>query len=998
MIKKSLIAASLFASIGFSTVTYAQSTYGTQAEAMLWQAAQSLQSMQWSLGALPSWSFYKKIAGRNDKLYAAFYEAVDALRSRQADGIPLAEAFVREHRFHPLTQYIHYELGRYYFQERDFARALASLENIESDRLSQDTRSDTQWMLGYGYFMQNQYNKAYEQLASLKSYANPYRGAALYYCGYIRYQEGKYQEALRDLAAATEYPEFAAHAHYLIALTHYSKQQYQEVVAYANKVPTQEVNPQFLLILGDSHYQLQQYQEAAKAFEQYQRKQSIAQLPSAVRYRIAYSYYASGRYAQAIDIFRSLTGLQSQDPNEQRLAQEAMYYMGLAYLKQEQYPSALLAFEQARKATHQPEVARLAQFYYGKLCYRLNRRAEAIEALNQYVLEYPSSPEAKEAKQLITRSYLFNNDYPKAISYLEKLPQLSTEEQKIYQEVAFTQATQLFNSGNYREAISYFEKATLYPIDASLAQRAHLGIGDAYSALGEYEKAITAYEKALKNAAQNYTTAMALYGLGYAHYNLQQYTQAQKYFERFLASQQINEKLQTDAFVRLGDCHYVQKNYYASFESYAKALQKGYPDEDYIYYQQGIILDIQDKDAEAKRTLMRIVQKGSSNLYYDKALFQLGQIALEAKQYQEAITHFSTLMQQKPGSPLVAHALLRRAVAYSNMQKINEAIEDYKRIIEQYPSHPATAAALTGAQELLTQNGRNEEFEVLLAIYKKNNPNSDNLIALEFDAAKGMFFNEKYGKAIASFSLFLQEHPNSPYAYDARYYLAESYYRTGDLAQAEKLHLQVIEEKKSTGYTRSLQRMGDYYMSKQEYAKAQRMWQELLQAAMNQRERSKALQGLMEAHYATQSYDSTLYYSDEILKKEMANTLAYNTALLYKAKALIGKQQFEEANQLLKRIATENSDVFGAEAQYLIGELLYKQKQYKASLEALFALNERFPNQIKWRLRGYLLIADNYAALGDTFQAKATLESIIQNTQDAEILAKAKQKLAQLSK
>jgi TolA-binding protein len=252
-------------------------------------------------------------------------------------------------------------------------------------------------------------------------------------------------------------------------------------------------------------------------------------------------------------------------------------------------------------------------------------------------------------------------------------------------------------------------------------------------------------------------------------------------------------------------------------------------------------------------------------------------------------------MQQKPGSPLVAHALLRRAVAYSNMQKINEAIEDYKRIIEQYPNHPATAAALTGAQELLTQNGRNEEFEALLAIYKKNNPNSDNLIALEFDAAKGMFFNEKYGKAIASFSLFLQEHPNSPYAYDARYYLAESYYRTGDLAQAEKLHLQVIEEKKSTGYTRSLQRMGDYYMSKQEYAKAQRMWQELLQAAMNQRERSKALQGLMEAHYATQSYDSTLYYSDEILKKEMANTLAYNTALLYKAKALIGKQQFEEA-------------------------------------------------------------------------------------------------------
>lgn len=998
MMKKSLTAASLFLSLSFSAGVHAQSTYGTRPEALEWQYAQNMQSMGWTLGALPSWSFYKAMADSNDKLYAAFYEAVDALRSRQADGIPLAEAFIRNHRFHPLTQYMYYELGRRHFQEKDFARTLMALENIESDRLSQEARSDTQWMLGYAYFMQNNYTKAYEQLAPLKSYANPHRGAALYYCGYIRYQEEKYEEALRDLAAATDHKEFAAHAHYLIALTHYRKQQYKEVVAYAGKVPAQEVNPQFLLILGDSHYQLQQYQEAAQAFEQYQRKQSVAQLPTSVRYRIAYSYYAAGRYPQAIDIFRSLAGLWSQDKTEMQLAQEAMYYMGLAYLKQEQYPSALLAFEQARKATHQPEVARLAQFYYGKLCYRLNRRAEAIEVLNQYVMEYPNSPETKEAKQLITRSYLFNNDYPKAITYLEQLPRLNAEEQKIYQEVAFTQASQLFNSGNYRQAITYFEKSARYPVNASLAQRAYVGAGDAYSALGEYEQAIAAYQKALTHTSSPQATAMALYGLGYAHYNLQQYRQAQQYFERFLGLAGINEKLQADAFVRLGDCHYVLKNYYAAFESYTKALQKNYPDQDYIYYQQGIILDIQDKDTDAKRTLEIIVQKGSSNLYYDKALFQLGQIALEERQYQEAVKHFSTLMQQKPGSALLPYALLRRAVAYTNLQKINEAVEDYKRIIEQYPSHPATGAALTGAQELLTQAGRNEEFEALLAIYKKNNPNSENLIALEFDAAKGMFFNEKYGKAIASFSLFLQEHPDSPYAYDARYYLAEAYYRTGDFAQAEKLHLQVIEEKKSTGYTRSLQRMGDYYMSQKEYAKAQRMWQELLQAAMNRRERNKALQGLMEAHYATQSYDSTLYYSDEILKEELANTLAYNAALLYKAKALMGKQQFEEARLLLNRIAAENTDVFGAEAQYLIGELLHKQKQYQASLEALFALNERFPNQIKWRLRGYLLIADNYAALGDNFQAKATLESIIQNTQDAEILAKAKQKLAQLSK
>jgi len=56
------------------------------------------------------------------------------------------------------------------------------------------------------------------------------------------------------------------------------------------------------------------------------------------------------------------------------------------------------------------------------------------------------------------------------------------------------------------------------------------------------------------------------------------------------------------------------------------------------------------------------------------------------------------------------------------------------------------------------------------------------------------------------------------------------------------------------------------------------------------------------------------------------------------------------------------------------------------------------PNYDYWVTKTFILLADNYVALKDNFQAKATLQSIIENYKgDDDILPTAKQKLDQLS-
>jgi TolA-binding protein len=89
--------------------------------------------------------------------------------------------------------------------------------------------------------------------------------------------------------------------------------------------------------------------------------------------------------------------------------------------------------------------------------------------------------------------------------------------------------------------------------------------------------------------------------------------------------------------------------------------------------------------------------------------------------------------------------------------------------------------------------------------------------------------------------------------------------------------------------------------------------------------------------------------------------------------------------------------ISAAEAKYNIANIEYLKGKYKASQKTCFDLVKEMPNYDYWVAKTYILLADDYVALKDNFQAKATLQSIIDNYKgDDDILATAKQKLDKL--
>ncbi|HEY4650718.1 MAG TPA: alkaline phosphatase PhoX, partial [Pontibacter sp.] len=375
-----------------------------------------------------------------------------------------------------------------------------------------------------------------------------------------------------------------------------------------------------------------------------------------------------------------------------------------------------------------------------------------------------------------------------------------------------------------------------------------------------------------------------------------------------------------------------------------------------------------------------------------------GSLQKGGKLYAAAVTGFTSLINNaSANSKLVPNALHKRGQAYANQGRHNEAIQDYKRVLDEFPTSKIASGALYSLQESLAAQNRSEEFDAYLAKYKANNPESTALESIEFEAAKTLYFNEKYDQAATKLEAYLTAYPKSPFVFDARYFLADSYLRQKDTQRGLQRMKEVVAENKSEYVNRAIQRVADLEFEAANYTEAIKYYSRLRDVAANRKEQQNALTGLMMSYYNTSDYAGSKRIAAELISQGNAALNAYNTAMLYRGKSTYQQGDLAQALKELREASAAASDVHGAEAQYLVAEILYKQKKYKESLDEAFAFNNKFSNHDLWLGRTFLLIADNYTAQNELFQAKATLNSIIEGSPVPEVVEEAKQKLEKLN-
>jgi tetratricopeptide (TPR) repeat protein len=140
--------------------------------------------------------------------------------------------------------------------------------------------------------------------------------------------------------------------------------------------------------------------------------------------------------------------------------------------------------------------------------------------------------------------------------------------------------------------------------------------------------------------------------------------------------------------------------------------------------------------------------------------------------------------------------------------------------------------------------------------------------------------------------------------------------------------------------------------------------------------------GLMNGYFNLGNYDSTIVFADLLIKQAGNRNDFVVVATLKKGLTLLNQGRFDNALLLFEQTTQLAKDKNGAEAQYYIGLILNQQGDFTSSNEALYVIPEEFGIYTIWLDKGFLMVAENFISMGEFFQAKATLQSIIDNSAD----------------
>jgi TolA-binding protein len=934
-----------------------------------------------------------------DQISAEYYVVVCNLYLEAPEADIQANRFVAEHPNHPKSATLFKELGNFYFASQNYEKAIYNFKKVNRKNLTIADQSEVGFKLGMAYYNSGELKNALEQFLSVKNLIDDeYSPQATYYAGVIEFKQESYDNAIRDFKNIEKNENYKAEAPIWIANSYYKQDKLDELLAYAGPLlkPTnrEKYVGELSVLVADIYFQKADYQQAATYYDLL-KKVSKAPITPDIRYRMGYSQYKLKRFTEATENLK-LVATRNDD-----LGQYASYYLGVSYLNTQNLSGALAGFDAARRMSFNPGIKEDAAFNHAKVQISMGNSTAAIKELLEFSKAYPNSTNSTEVSELLTDAYLTSNNYQAAINYIESLKNRTPKINLIYQRMTYNQGISEFNAENFPKSIFYFIKSVQNPEDLGLKIAADYYKAESFYLQKKYSEALPIYNE-LQTVSETSKGAeyglKALYSMAYIYYNQANYEKAATLFKSFtdkLKDDKVRPNYD-DAMVRLADCYFVQKNFTAASQIYDIVALGGLENKDYALYQKAQTLQFQGKDDTAKEVYNRIIKDFPSSTFSDDALYKAGEIELNSDNYAVAVSQFSKLIQTKQKSNWVPNAYLKRAIANTNLKNNDAAITDFRTILNTYSTHAVSEDALLGLQDVLNTVGRSDEFSADLAAYKQKNPEGSSTENLEFETAKNIYFAFQYAKAIPALTNFIKNYPNSSSLIEATYCLADSYNRTNDRQNALKYFYNVISAPSSNYLSRAAFRAAEIENTLKNYPKAIGNYKLWAQTSNSKVDQQKSYLGIMEGYFALKNYDSVLVASREVIN--MGNVIAnsVNKGTLYSGKAYYGKNDPIRATVEFENTIKLAKDEYGAEAKYNLALISFDSKNYKQTIELCKQLNSDFSDYEQWRGKGFLLIADCYIATEDTLNAKAVLNSIIDNSPDTELVVLAKQRLSNI--
>ena len=787
-----------------------------------------------------------------------------------------------------------------------------------------------------------------------KKHTGPYSEDAFYQLGFIRFAQGKYEPAIKNLTA------------------------------FLAKYKTSRLAPQAGFYLARAYLETKNYAQAAATLTPLTAQKPVA---AAATLWLAKTYSRQKNYPQAIQTVSASLAKFSKDP----LLADLQYELGDAQMRQGKFKEAAELFAKVIAAGPKKPEAAGAVALQAYCLHKIKQYADSLKLCESFLASHAEHDSAADVLFLKAENLLLTQKLDDALAAYLAFVKAHPKHDNL-------------NKARFRIAQVYYQQkkwtetlAAVKPLPAAGAKAAgpffdqlYFLMGDSHFRLKDWDKAIPALEKFITEKPKQANVDVAMFNLALAYQHKSQPAKAAEMMNKLAAAFPKSSHTQKTNVER-GRLFYEAKQYAQARAALAAPAAANNPRA--LYYMGWIALAEKKLD-EAAGYFSTLAEKHPKHALTADAVLQHAILQVNAKEFAKGQKALSELLKAQPKHPKLDNVIFYLGLCMARQKQWPAAIQNFKLLLSQHPKSTVLDRALyewawceKGADNPAAAAG-------LYARFLAEHASSPLANDVAFELAELEFEGKKYDESIARLQKLTKTVPKELQP-KVLYRLGWCYFNKNDMAKAVKSFEEMLAaDSKSPMATMAHYQAGEAHLKLKAFEPAR----DHFAAAAGQKSpiQEQSLLRLGECQALTSQWPQSQQTCASFLKSYPKSKLA-GRAILGLGWALENQQKYAEAMaEYRKVVAGQKRDQTSARCQFQIGECLFAMKKYDEAIKELTLVEVKY-GFAEWNAKALLEIGKALQGKGDTKAAADTYKEVVAKYADTDAATVAKSLLTKLS-
>lgn len=875
-------------------------------------------------------------------------------------------------------------LANIHLYNNNYSEALQHYEKLYTSSTEPSIRPEIYLGLAQCYFFTQETERAHNILTRFLREFRQHRSSwqAYYFLGRIEYQRGNLPAAINNLENAAQIsPDWqikVAKVETLLAMNnaeqtlelidpHISegtkneylfqmivlylnhlleRQDYQNVISYAYEyIPvSSQYYDDYLLVLSEAKYELEEYTLALDRLDMMQRESERARYIKALCHMDLNNHATAERLftelsrdAQNIEIrsnsyffLASLHGRENiQDANrmlEQFISENpqhpfigaAHYQIALNHFRIDSFTDSINGFERAIDIGVNEEFRERAEFLTAESYFQLGQRQAAKDRYEIYLTEYPQGAFVDEALFKTGLHYYENDDKPNALVRFDRI-------------------------------------INEYP-DSDRVSMALFYHGEIFAGGGQYDIAINKYQQALPGFDDK-----GLLWLRIAQVNFLQGNYDETLTD--LSNVPDTPDFLYEKNIITGNVYFARRNYLESLRSFEAATRYSTNNDQWAdaVLRQARTLYQLGEYREATDLYRRLYERAPAEQY----LLMAATAAFTAEDYHAAIQYYENYINSYPYSDNYYRAKLHIADSYYNLRDYERAAENYRRLITPDMDSSILNNSLNGLEWSALQSDQIDFPDMINQVIRTDSP-SEFLLIL-YDRKINYYYSQQQWHEVINTGRFIDQlSPAEPRLYEYRRLRAIAHTHLNQLDDAERIFNELHKQKADPSVLYAWARLD---LAREDRASAL----EKIRQATHLTQESRIWLDMLRLSVAL---NDRRFREDYNRFREFARGADREQAMLLLVEWNLQNNRYDEAQITINTLLQSSYEPIKAKAQYYKGVHLYETGKVNEAIPELLRVRYLFPRIEDVRLDAEMLAIRAYVDINDKENARKIYDAI----------------------